>query len=116
MTEHHLAAERLHFEWDNSIPPVLDIEPGDNVTFETWDASGHFYTSSSTTADVARRKNEPPRGHALTGPVLIKGAHPGQTLVVDVLEVAPTTWGYTSFVPGRVLLPQDFIPPSILGG
>ena len=113
MTEHHLPAEQLHFAWDNSILPVLEIEPGDTVTFKTWDASGHFYSSTSTSADVARRKFEPPRGHALTGPVAIKGSGPEQTLVVEVLDVAPSTWGYTSFVPGRGLLPDDFSEPYL---
>ena len=113
MAEYYLPAERLHFAWDNSLAPVLELAPGESVTFDTWDASGHFYSSTSTSADVARRKFEPPRGHALTGPVLIKGAHPGQTLVVEVLDVAPATWGYTSFVPGRGLLPDDFQEPYL---
>jgi acetamidase/formamidase len=113
MTAHHLAAERLHFAWDNSLEPVLEIEPGDSVTFETWDSSGHHYTQSSTGADVARRRRDPARGHALTGPLAIHGATPGQTLVVEVLEVAPNTWGYTSFAPGRGLLPDDFSEPYL---
>lgn len=108
MTEHTLSAERLHFAWNNRLAPVLEIEPGDSVTFEMWDASGHFYTPASTGADVDRRRREPSRGHALTGPLAIHGARSGQTLVIDVLEVAPARWGYTAFGPGRGLLPDDF--------
>jgi hypothetical protein len=29
MTEHSLPAERLHFAWDNSLEPTLEIESGD---------------------------------------------------------------------------------------
>jgi acetamidase/formamidase len=111
MSEHSLSAERLHFAWDNSLTPLLEISPGESVTFETWDSSGHFYTPASTSADVARRRHEPPRGHALTGPVAVRGAQPGQTLAVEVLEVTPAAWGYTTFAPGRGLLPDDFSEP-----
>jgi acetamidase/formamidase len=108
MTEHHLAAERLHFAWDNSLPPVLRVAPGDSVTIETWDASRHEIRRTSTSQDAANRKRDPAIGHALTGPIAIDGARAGQTLVIDVLDVAPAAWGWTSFSPGRGLLPDDF--------
>src|ERR1043165_1451446 len=95
MTQHSLAAERLHFAWDNSLAPVLEIEPGDTVTFETWDASGHFITRSSSAAELSRPR--PHAGHALTGPLAVRGARAGDTLVVEVLEVRPSTWGWTAF-------------------
>ena len=108
MTDHMLAAERLHFAWDNSLEPVLCVAPGDVVTFETWDASGHDIQRTSTSADADRRKLRPGVGHALTGPIAVNGAQAGQTLVVDILDVRPAAWGWTSFSPGRGLLPDDF--------
>jgi acetamidase/formamidase len=108
MADHSLRAERLHFAWDNSLEPVLRIAPGDTVTFDTWDASGHEVKRTSTNEDAANRKRKPGVGHALTGPVSVRGASAGQTLVVEILEVAPAAWGYTTFSPGRGLLPDDF--------
>jgi acetamidase/formamidase len=108
MTEHRLPAERLHFAWDNSLAPVLEIDSGDSVTIDTWDASRHQIKRTSTSADAANRKREPGVGHALTGPIAVRGARAGDTLVVDVLEVTPAQWGWTSFSPGRGLLPDDF--------
>jgi acetamidase/formamidase len=108
MTHHNLAAERLHFAWDNSIAPVLEIDSGDSVTVETWDAGGHFIKPTFTVEDVRKPRPPSPAGHALTGPIFVTGAQPGDTLAVDVLEVAPNTWGYTCFFPGRGLLPDDF--------
>ena len=105
MTDHSLSAEQLHFAWDDSLSPTLEIDPGDTVTIETWDAGGHTLTRHSTSADM---KPRPAKGHALTGPIAIHGAGPGDTLVIDILEVKPNSWGYTSFVPGRGLLPDDF--------
>lgn len=59
MAEHFLAAERLHFAWDNSLPPVLEIDPGDEVTIETWDASRHG-TCGRGMAGAAVRLSAPP--------------------------------------------------------
>src|SRR5579864_8341940 len=109
MVEHDLAAERLHFAWDNSLEPVLCVAPGDSVTFETWDASIHDIQRTWTSADAARRQPKPPGvGHALTGPVAVSGARAGQTLVIEVLDVTPAQWGWTGFRPGGGLLPGDF--------
>jgi acetamidase/formamidase len=43
----------------------------------------------------------------------VKGARARQTLVVEVLEVQPATWGFSTFGPGRGLLPDDFAEPYI---
>ncbi len=106
MTELMLNAERLHFAWDNSLAPVLEIEAGDSVSIETWDSSGHVYSKESTSEDVG--KPRPHAGHALSGPIAVRGAQAGATLVVEVLEVAPATWGWTALGPQGGLLPEDF--------
>jgi acetamidase/formamidase len=111
MSEHSLSAERLHFAWDNSLEPVLEIDPGDAVAIETWDANGHFYTPASTGADVAKPK--PHNGHALSGPIYVHGAQRGDTLVVEVLEVVPDSWGWTAHGPRGGLLPMDFPVPYL---
>ncbi len=113
MTTHHLDAETIHQEWDNAIPPRLTIDPGDTVVFDTRDAANRFYSRSSTHQDVLDRG--PFRGHPLTGPVRIRGAQPGDTLVVDVVEVVPALdFGWTAIRPGRGLLPEtDFDTPYL---
>ncbi|MBV9577055.1 MAG: acetamidase/formamidase family protein [Chloroflexi bacterium] len=108
MPDFTLPAQRLHFAWDNGLPPVLEIDSGATVTIDTWDASGHQVQRTWTTADASRRVRKKGVGHALTGPVAVRGARPGQTLVVEIRDVRPAAWGYTSFGPGRGLLPDDF--------
>src|SRR5438067_3754361 len=110
MTHHFLGDEVVHFVWDNSIEPRLEIESGDSVVFQTRSASDNFYTWESTSADVLRRVM---KGHALTGPVRIKGARPGDTLEIAVLDLKPGEMGYTTIVPGRGLLPEDFPEPFL---
>jgi acetamidase/formamidase len=41
------------------------------------------------------------------------GARPGDTLVVDVLDVRPAAWGWTSLGPRGGLLPTDFPDPYL---
>jgi acetamidase/formamidase len=108
MSDYALAAERLHFAWDNSLSPVLEIDPGATVTIDTWDASGHQIQRNWTSADASKRVRKPGVGHALTGPIAVRGATPGQTLQIEIRDVHPAAWGYTSFGPGRGLLPEDF--------
>src|SRR6516162_775044 len=108
MTDFALGVARLHFAWDYSLSPVLEIDAGASVTIDTWDASGHQVQRTWTSADANKRVRKPGVGHALTGPIAIRGAKPGQTLLIDIREVRPAAWGYTSFGPGRGLLPEDF--------
>jgi acetamidase/formamidase len=113
MAEHHLDAEEVHREWNNALPPRLTIDPGDTVVFDTRDAADRYYSKSSTHADVIGRG--PFRGHPLTGPVSVRGAQPGDTLVIEVLDVRPALdWGWTAIRPGRGLLPEaDFAKPYL---
>jgi acetamidase/formamidase len=112
-TTHKLDAAQVHKEWNNAIPPRLTIDPGDTVVFDTRDASDHYYSRKSTHADVLGRG--PFTGHPLTGPVLVRGAAPGDTLVVEIVDVRPALdFGWTAIRPGRGLLPEsDFAKPFL---
>jgi acetamidase/formamidase len=111
--QHRLAADQVHYEWNNGIAPRLEIDPGDTVVFDTRDAADGFYSAASTHEDVLRRG--PFRGHPLTGPVRVRGAAPGDTLVVEVLAMEPAAeFGWTAIRPGRGLLPEaDFSKPYL---
>ena len=108
-----LDAGQVHYEWNNAIAPRLEIGPGDTVVFETRDAADGFYSRASTHADVLNRG--PFRGHPLTGPVRVRGAEPGDVLVVEILDVKPNAdFGWTAIRPGRGLLPEsDFSKPFL---
>jgi acetamidase/formamidase len=110
---HELDADLVHYEWNNSIAPRLEIEPGDTVVFQTRDAADGFYSRGSTSADVLNRG--PFRGHPLTGPVRVRGAELGDVLVVEILDMRPAAdFGWTAIRPGRGLLPEsDFSKPFL---
>jgi acetamidase/formamidase len=103
--QHFIDATIVHYEWNNAIPPRLEINAGDTVVFETRDASDEFYNPNSTHEDVMRRVF---KGHPLTGPVRIRGARPGDVLAVEIVDIAPrASFGWTNVRPGRGLLPES---------
>jgi acetamidase/formamidase len=90
----------LHRAWDNRLPPALTVAPGDTVTFSTADAlDGDVAAPAWATPRPPTRhlgvQPAIPRGHTLSGPVAMRGAGPGDILVVEVLEVTPDEWGWT---------------------
>ena len=111
MATHLIERKHHHFGWDNSREPVLAVQPGDTIEFETIDASGGQLSPSSTAADVGRLDFA--KVNPATGPVFVEGAEPGDALVVEILEMKPTGWGWTACIPGFGLLADRFTKPAI---
>jgi acetamidase/formamidase len=51
--------------------------------------------------------------HALTGPIFIEGAEPGDVLEIHVLQVEHRGWGWTSVIPGLGFLKDRFREPYL---
>jgi len=86
-----LEQRTLHGHFSRDLAPVLTIAPGDSVRFRIPNSSwylesGEQFVSRDPTIDT---------GHALAGPIAVRGARAGQTLVVRVDEVRPGSWGVT---------------------
>src|SRR5215210_5519278 len=97
MAVHELPLERrtLHGHFSRDLEPVLTVEPGDSVVFSTLDSGWGLEGGS-----MDRRRFEPRQrglddGHALVGPIEVRGARAGQTLAVRVDELRVGTFGYT---------------------
>jgi acetamidase/formamidase len=111
MTEHALAAEPTHSVWDRLLPPRLRIEPGGEVAFECVDASGGQVQPAMTAAEFLAIDRT--RIHALTGPVWIEGAEPGDVLQIDVLATRHSGWGWSSVIEGLGFLKDRFREPCL---
>jgi acetamidase/formamidase len=46
--------------------------------------------------------------NAITGPIVIAGAQPGDVLQVEILDLKPGAWGWTGVFPGFGLLTDEF--------
>ena len=111
MVEHWLERGKVHYVWDNSLPPALLIEPGDVVHCWTQEVSnGHITRGCSVS--VFNTPNPNP-SYPLAGPIYVDGAEPGDALAVEILSLKPDDWGWTSFRPGAGLLPDDFSEPYL---
>ena len=86
-----LAEATLHGYFSSVLSPVLSVDPGDSVRFQSLNAGWRWEPDS----EYVERDKELHDGHALTGPIEVRGARAGQTLVVSIDEVTPRTWGVT---------------------
>jgi acetamidase/formamidase len=106
MAERYLSAEPTHSRWNNALRPRLTIDSGDVVQMECLDSSGGQVRPASSVEEflaIDRGKI-----HALTGPIAVHNAEPGDTLAIDVLDVAHRGWGWSSAIPGLGFLKERF--------
>ena len=99
-SEHVVLPERrtLHGHFSRELAPVLTIEAGERVRYATLDAGWGLIDHRDPLSPAPLFEPRDPRldnGHALCGPIAIRGAAPGMTLVVHVEEVTPGRWGRT---------------------
>ena len=111
MAEHRLTAEPTHSRWNRALPPRLTISSGDTVHMSCLDASGGQVKPGASVEDfLAIDRN---KIHALTGPIFIEGAEPGDVLEIQVLQVEHRGWGWTSVIPGLGFLKDRFREPYL---
>lgn len=94
-----LSQKTLHGYFSRDLEPVLTIEPGDAVRFTVPNSSWYLepekkFIPRSPTLDI---------GHALAGPIAVRGARVDQTLVVRIDEVTPASWGVTYTRPPHLI-------------
>lgn len=111
MALHKLNSDPTHSVWNRVLPPRLQIAPGDEVEIECIDASGGQVRPGMTTREYLGIDRT--RIHALTGPIWIDGAEPGDVLQVDVLATQHHGWGWSSIVEGLGFLKERFREPHL---
>jgi acetamidase/formamidase len=99
MTVHEipLGPSTVHGYFSRELEPVLTIDPGDSVGFQSLNAGWRWEPD----AELFERDAALHGGHALTGPIEVRGARAGQTLAVTIDAVSPRAWG-VNFGDGQV--------------
>ena len=90
--------ENVHNRWHPDIPINVWVEPGDDFRIETYDWTGGQIKNDDDASDV--RDVELEQVHYLSGPIGVKGAEPGDLLVVDILDIGAKeemNWGFNGF-------------------
>jgi formamidase len=90
--------ENIHNRWHPDIPINVWVEPGDDFKIETYDWTGGQIKNDDDASDV--RDVELEQVHYLSGPIGVKGAKPGDLLVVEILDIGAVeemNWGFNGF-------------------
>src|ERR1051325_2717596 len=85
MANYSLKKEQKTFAFEPTNPPALEIISGDTVTFETGDVA-YERLSKGEAVDAIGLENF----NAITGPVFVKDAAPGDALRIEIIDVQVT--------------------------
>jgi acetamidase/formamidase len=90
---HEIPLERrtLHGHFSRDLEPILTIDSGEAVAFSCLDSGWHEVPGE----EFEPRDEELDAGHALVGPIEVRGARAGQTLAVRIDEVRVGSFGVT---------------------
>jgi amidase len=95
-TEQVVSRDQVIWAFGPDLEPVLEVEPGATVTFETNDCfTGQIRTENDLVTEI-----DMTRVNSATGPVAVHGAEPGDSLVVELLDVRPDDRGFATLIPG----------------
>jgi amidase len=94
--DHRIGRDEIIWAFGPDLEPVLEVEPGATVTFETNDCfTGQISSENDLVTEV-----DFGRVNSATGPVSVKGAEPGDSLVAEILDVRPIDVGFACLIPG----------------
>jgi formamidase len=85
-----------HNRWHPDIPSAVSVSPGDSFRIECKDWTDGQIKNNDSADDV--RDVDLSVVHVLSGPIEVKGAKPGDILVVDILDIGALRgdeWGFT---------------------
>jgi acetamidase/formamidase len=96
VAHHDIPLERrtLHGHFSRDLEPILTVDAGDSIAFSCLNA-GWRGDDWEPFAERRPDGDELDAGHALIGPVEVRGARAGQTLEVRIEEVRIGSWGVT---------------------
>ena len=98
-----------HNRWHYGIKPVANADTGDLIVYDALDTG---FTINNTVADMAGL--DLGLVHPLTGPVYINGAKKGDVLVVEIIDVKDTGYGFTMLIPGFGFLRDLYTKPYLV--
>jgi amidase len=96
VAQHRVSRDDVIWAFGPDLDPVLEIDPGEVITLETNDC---FTGQIQTEADLVTAIDFD-RVNSATGPIAVRGAEPGDSLVVELLEVRPDDRGFATLIPG----------------
>ena len=107
-----LTRDQIGYHYDRDAMPVAAIDPGESAVFETHDARAGALFDRPAGSLFELPRPDPERGNPLTGPLAIRGARPGDALIVEIVDIETVGHGWAGghahvnpLAPGRVPRP-----------
>lgn len=100
-----------HYGWDRDLKPIAEVDSGQTITYQITESSGGQFNKHSSAEDVANIDFG--KVNPVAGPVYVKGAKPGDTLEIEMINFSQLDWGWTAIIPGFGLLSEEFKEPAI---
>jgi len=104
-----ISRDKVVYSFSPRHKPVDYVDIGEPIVFETIDALGGQIKSESDTIDSLDWS----RVDGVTGPVYIRGAKPGDVLVLKIHDIKIENQGFMVIVPGYGLLGDKEFSPKI---
>lgn len=102
-----IGRDKVFYRFDRSIPPIQTVKPGDIFSIKTRDS--HDGTIRS---EADRYYTEQFRPNPATGPIALSGVEPGDTLLLDILEIRTENQGFTTIRPSWGLITDAVERPT----
>jgi acetamidase/formamidase len=101
----------FHQFWDRSLVPELTVGAGAELALSLRDgSSGQIVPDMDPQSlfSIDFTKMDP-----LTGPIFVEGAHVGDALAIEILDISLGSWGWSGIMPNFGLL-ADYFPGPLL--
>ncbi len=102
-----------HNRWHPDITPLLEVVPGEELVLELRDGFGGYVTPGMTSDELMTHVDFN-AVHAMTGPIYVQGAEPGDLLEVEYLDITTEAAGFTAIIPGMGFLRDLFTEPYLV--
>jgi pimeloyl-ACP methyl ester carboxylesterase len=80
-----ISSSEVHFAWDNQLAPVADVQDGHRVELDLVDSGGQLTPASDSEALLGIEFD---RVNPVTGPLRVVGAEPGDSVAVEIVDLA----------------------------
>ena len=97
---HRISREHIAYRLDKENASVLEIDPGQTVVLETYDARTGTIQNNTDLLDHPH----PDGANPATGPVYVRNAEPGDALVVEIEKIELAPEGFLAVKAGEGLL------------
>ncbi len=99
-------------------PPKLRVQIGEEFEIETEDASSGSTKMPEDAEKIGKGdmwNHRPPLANPISGPVYIEGVERGDVVIVEILDIIPAEYGFTSKIEGFGQLTHDARFPKCHG-